>query len=216
MATQIEYPEDPVPKAHFLAETETVATIGQLYDAVITAFQENSGEIPYDQTNQQSGPLGLNVIGTIDAATSAMKLIQQQGEGGAKIPFPRPACSLISTPLVNSITCGNTSLTWPSKQETGTDDKIVIGKDDVYPMTPVPLGGYVSPPPEVIDVDRIFTQMLQHLEAAWTPGGKKELSAAIQLMRKLTPAATALLSKQIPRTGATGIYGPQFRLNTSI
>lgn len=216
MATQIEYPEDPVPKAQLLAETETVPTIGQFYDAVIAAYQENTGKIPYDPTNQQSGPLGLNVISTIDVATAAMKLIQQQGEGGSKNPFSAP--NILSHFYAFGELYYLRKYLFDMATQTGdwTGDKIVIGKDDVYKMTPVPLGGYVSPPPEVIAVDRIFTQMLQHLEAAWAPGGKKELSAAIQLMRKLTPSATALLSKQIPRTDATGIYGPQFRLNTSI
>ena len=38
-------------------------------------------------------------------------------------------------------------------------------------MTPVPLGGYRSPPAEVVDFDRSFTDMLKYLDAAWTPGG---------------------------------------------
>jgi hypothetical protein len=80
-------------------------------------------------------------------------------------------------------------------------------------MTPVPEGGYASPPPKVADFDSSFTQMLQHLEAAWSLGGKAELGKAIRIMPALT--ATDLLSKQIPRTDAPGIYGPQFKIVTS-
>jgi Ferritin-like len=86
MATQIQYPEDPVPRPRLLAALETIPTIGQFYDAVLEAFQENTDKIPYDQTHQQSGPLSLFVIDSIYTATCAIRLIQQQGEVRTNTP----------------------------------------------------------------------------------------------------------------------------------
>jgi transcriptional regulator with XRE-family HTH domain len=81
----------------------------------------------------------------------------------------------------------------------------------VFPMTPVPLGGYPGGVPAgVANCDKIFTKMLQQLDHAWTNGDDSALGDAINSMLALKPAAIALLKQQIPRTEG-GIYGPQFR-----
>ncbi len=216
MATQIEYPEDPVPRPALLAEVETFPTIGQFYDAILEAFKDNAGTIPYDQTHQQSGPLGLTLIDGIQAATTAIQLIQQQGEGGSKYPYSAP--NILSHFYAFGELYYLKKYQFDPLTQTGdwTGPEIVIPDDQVYPMTPVPTGGYSSLPSEVIDFDRTFTQTLQNLEAAWGAGGKGALNTAIRtLMPQLTATATNLLSKQLPRTDGPGIYGPQFKIDTS-
>jgi hypothetical protein len=215
MATQIEYPEDPVPRPHFLAAAETIPTIGQFYDAVIAAFQDNTAKIPYDKTYQLSGPLGLKVIDSLGAAIAAMKLIQQQGEGGDKNPFSAP--NVLSHFYAFGELYFLKKYQFDEATQAGdwTGGQIVLTDDDVFQMTPVPVGGYASPPTEVADFDRSFTQMLQNLETAWAAGGKTALSSAIHLMPGLTDMATTLLGKKIARTDAPGIYGPQFKIDTS-
>lgn len=216
MATQIEYPEDPVPRPQLLAEVETFPTIGQFYDAVIGAFQENTGKLPYDRTHQLAGPLGLTIIDGPAAATSAMQLIQQQGEGGKKNPFSAP--NVLSHFYAFGELYFLRKYKFDPATQTGdwSGDVISIPADGVYQMTPVPKGGYKAPPPEVIAFDRTFTQMLQNLEAAWSAGGKAALSNAIRIMPDLTSTATDLLSKKIPRTDGPGIYGPQFKITAAV
>lgn len=212
MCAQIEYPEDPVPKPMLLA-AETFPTIGQFYDAVLQAFRDNDHAIPYDVTNQRKGSLGLFVIDKLDKATTAIQLIQQQGEGGSKNPYYG------SNQLSHFYAFGELyfrkKYVFNAATETGdwTGDPISIPDDQVYNMTPVPLGGYPAPPPEVLDFDRTFTEMLTHLEAAWAPGGgSPELGKAVTIMPVLRAKATAILQKMMNRTDAPGIYGPQFRI----
>jgi hypothetical protein len=215
MATQIEYPENPVPRPHFLEAVETVPTIGQFYDAIIAAFQGNTLNIPYDQTHQLGGPLGLKVIDSLDAAIAAMKLIQQQGEGGGKYPFSAPGVLSHFYAFGELYFLKKYQFDAATQKGDWTGDVIPLTDNDWFKMAPVPLGGYGSPPTEVVAFDRSFTQMLQTLESAWGADGKAALTKAIRMMPGLTDAATDLLGKQIARTDAPGIYGPQFKIDTS-
>lgn len=215
MATQIEYPEDPVPRPRLLLAEETFPTIGQFYDAISQAFEDNTAKIPYDKVHQLSGPLQLKVVDSLAAATSAIQLIQQQGEGGNKYPFSAPGV------LSHFYAFGELyylkKYQFDSTTQTGdwTGESISLTDDQVYPMTPVPDGGYTSPPSDVTDFDSCFTQMLKYLESAWSDGGKAALGTAIGIMPNLTSMATGLLGKQIQRPDGQGIYGPQFRINLS-
>lgn len=216
MAAEIEYPEAPVPRPTLLGAAEKFATIGQFYDAVLQAFQANDSKIPYDTANQNKGPLGLYFIDGLNTAMAAIHLIQQQGEGGSGNPYSGPK------QLSHFYAFGELYYLKMYKFDpaTGTGDwtgaDIKIPSDQVYNMTPVPLHGYPSPPQPaanyLLDFDRSFTEMLTHLDAAWAPGGKAELGKAIQVMPDLTTKALALLGKQITRTDAAGIYGPQFKI----
>jgi Ferritin-like len=213
MAAQIEYPEDPVPRPALLSAAQTYPTIGQFYDAVLEAFNDNNSSIPYSTANQQQGPLGLYVVNSLTTATTAIQTIQQQGEGGNKNPYYAP------NQLSHFYAFGQLyylkMYVYNAATQTGDWNGAAISIPDVYNMTPVPLGGYPSPPAAVIDFDRAFTSMLKDLDAAWAPGGSTQLGAAIGVMQTLTTKAVALLKQQIPRTDAPGIYGPQFRINTS-
>ncbi|MDQ6701238.1 MAG: hypothetical protein M3Z36_13745, partial [Acidobacteriota bacterium] len=81
----------------------------------------------------------------------------------------------------------------------------------VFPMEPVPAGGYgPGAPPEVAACDKIVTTMLKQLDDAWGNGGSSALNDAVGSMISLKGEAIALLNKQIKRPGG-GIFGPQFR-----
>ncbi|HTP34008.1 MAG TPA: ferritin-like protein [Candidatus Acidoferrales bacterium] len=214
MCAQIEYPEDPVPRPAAALAEETFATIGQFYDAVAQAFHDNTDKIPYDTSNQHKGPLKLFLVDSLDKAIAAIQLIQQQGEGGSKNPFSAPN-QLSHFYAFGEIYYGHKYVFNTAKGSGDwTGDPVTITDADVYPITPVPAGGYTSPPAEVVDFDRSFTQMLTDLDEAWAPGGAAKLSAAIGVMPDLTDKAVTLLGKQMARPGG-GIYGPQFRINTS-
>jgi hypothetical protein len=215
MATQIEYPEDPAPRPALLIAAETFPTIGQFYDAILQAFKDNTANIPYDKSNQVSGPLHLTVVDNLDAAATAIQLIQQQGEGGSKYPVSAPGV------LSHFYSFGELfylkKYRFDAATQTGdwNGDQISIPDGQVFPMTPVPEGGYASPPSDVTDFDGCFTQMLKDLDSAWSAGSKMALSKAISLMPTLSAMATSLLGKQIQRPDGSGIYGPQFRITTS-
>lgn len=215
MCAQIEYPENPVPRPVLAAAAETFPSIGEFYDAVRQAFQANDSKIPYNTTNQRKGALGLSLITNLATAVAAIELIQQQGEGGDRNPYYG------GQNLSHFYTFGQfyfgRKYVYNVATETGdwTGDPIPITDDQVYKMTPVPAGGYSSPPGEVVECDQTFTTLLQQLESAWSGGGSAALSAAIGSMYTLADQATALLGKQIPRSDGPGIYGPQFRIAVS-
>jgi hypothetical protein len=211
MAMQIEYPELPVPKPALLAlePGETFPSIGEFYDAVVIGFQNLKKDFPYDKTKQIQGPLGIFIVDGMDAAVRAIRQIQQQGEGASKSPYYAPN-QLSHFYAFGELYFAKKYAYNPATQ-TGywTGDKIDI--PNVFPMTPVPKGGYTNPPQEVTTCDQIFTAMLQQLDDAWAQGDSVILGKAITSMRALRTSATALLAKQIPRTGGPGIFGPQFR-----
>lgn len=141
--------------------------------------------------------------------------ITQQGEGGNKIPFSAP--NVLSHFYAFGELYFLRKYQFNEKTQTGdwTGDRIPLPADQIFPMTPVPKGGYANPPSEVTDFDSCFTQMLKYLESAWSGGGDAALKQAIRIMPNLTTMATGLLNKQIRRPNDPGIYGPQFQINMS-
>jgi hypothetical protein len=217
MCMQIEYPEDPAPRPALLVDVKTFPSIGEFYDAVLAAFRDNDLRIPYDVTNQQKGPLGLSKITNLVTAIAAIELIKQQGEGGDRNPYYG------GSQLSHFYTFGEfyfgRKYVYNVTAETGDwiGDPVPIDDDQILEMTPIPEGGYPAPPQDVTDCDLAFTGLLKQLESAWSGGGSVALSAAIDSMGSLSEKAIALLGKQIRRSDAPGIYGPQFRLaSTSV
>lgn len=212
MCATIEYPEDPVPRPLLAEAVETFPTIGEFYAAVLEAFHANTADIPYDTANQRKGSLGIFIVDSIDKAVAAIERIQQQGEGGSRNPF-YGNMQLAHFYAFGELYFGKKYI-FDAATETGdwTGAPVVIPANAVYQMTPVPAGGYPSPPPDVTDCDVTFTQMLVALEQAWSGGGSAALGKAVGLMVKLAGQAKTLLGQEIPRTDGAGIYGPQFRL----
>jgi hypothetical protein len=215
ISMQIEYPEDPAPRPLIATEGETFPSIGEFYNAVLKAFQVNDGQIHYSAEKQLTSAYPeVFVIDGLANANKAISQIQKQGEGSSRFPYVDPnGIKLAHFYTFGEIYFGKKYVFDPIKQTgdwTGTPVG-PVSPADVFPMTPVPHGGYGRDvPPEVADCDNTFTQMLQQLDAAWANGEATALRNAIRSMRALRTKAIALLQKQIPRREG-GIYGPQFR-----
>jgi Ferritin-like len=217
MCMQIEYPEDPVPKPPGAVATETFPSIGEFYDAISEGFVKIPN-VPYDTSKQITyetkfaDPV-VFVVDTLQEALHAITTIQTEGEGGPRYPFYAPG------KLAHFYAFGEIYFqkryVYDAATKTGDWTGDAINVPQVYPMTPVPLGGYANPPREVLAVDQDFTAMLQYLDQAWANGDRAALTAAIAAMGQLKKAATNLLSKQIPRNDGEGIFGPQFRKSNS-
>jgi hypothetical protein len=211
MAMQIEYPEDPVPRPPLTAAADTYPTIGQFYDAVLKAFQQNDGKFTYQTALQlTNGSPDVFVVDGLANATKAITIIQTEGEGSRRYPFVDAAGTTLSHFYKFGEIFYGKAYVYDAATKTGNWTGSPITLPAVYPMTPVPLGGYPAPPAEVSACDKAFTQMLTDLDTAWAQGSASALSDAITDMSDLATAATSLLGKQIACPGG-GIYGPQFR-----
>ena len=217
MCMQIEYPEHPVPRPKLFAlDEETFPTIGEFYDAIAKALKDNDGTFSYNVDKQiENGGTGVFIIDGLTKATEAIRRIQKEGEGASRFPYVDEAGTrLAHFYSFGQIYFGKTYVFDKAKQTgdwTGDPPIGPVKPQDVYPMTPVPLGGYgTKVPSEVLDCDKSFTQMLQQLDTAWRDGDRESLRAAIRSMRTLKRQAIGLLGKQFPRPEG-GIYGPQFR-----
>jgi hypothetical protein len=212
MAMQIEYPEDPVPRPPLTAAADTYPTIGQFYDAVLKAFQSNDGKFVYNTKLQltNNNPV-VFVVDGLTNAEKAINIIKTEGEGSVRYPFVDPAGTILSHFYkFGEIYYGKTYV-YNAATKTGDWTGTPVTLPAVYPMTPVPLGGYgAGAPAGVKDCDQAFTQMLTELDNAWAQGSSKALGKAIGSMGDLATAATDLLALQVARPGG-GIYGPQFR-----
>ena len=217
MCMQIEYPEDPVPRPkRFALDEETFPTIGEFYDAIVEALKKNDGTFTYDVNKQiENGRTGVFIIDGLTKATEAISRIQKEGEGSSRFPFVDAA----GTKLAHFYSFGQIyfakTYVFDKVKQTGdwTGDPPIgpVKPEDVYPMTPVPLGGYPgNVRSEVVDCDKSFTQMLKQLDTAWKDGDTESLEGAIDSMTILKGQAIALLKNQIARPEG-GIYGPQFR-----
>jgi hypothetical protein len=171
--------------------------------------------VPYDTSKQLTyktrfpDPTAF-IIGALPQALDAISTIQTEGEGGPRYPFYAPG------KLAHFYAFGEIYFQkqyvydQASKRGNWTGDPVIL--PPVYPMTPVPPGGYTNPPQVVLTVDQDFTDMLQGLDQAWATGDKTVLNTAIKAMGKMKADATNLMSRQIPRNdGEHGIFGPQFK-----
>jgi Ferritin-like len=213
MCMQIEYPENPVPRpAAFALDKETFPSIGQFYDAILKGFQNLDSTFEYQTDKQlQNGAPEVFIIDGLAKATVAITRIQKQGEGSSKFPFVDPEqTQLAHFYLFGEIHFGK-KFVFDAARQVGdfTGDPVTI--PSVFPMTPVPLGGYgANAPPEVAACDKVFTRVLQQLDQAWANKGDSALFDAIGSMLALKEQAIALLQKQVRRAEG-GVFGPQFR-----
>jgi hypothetical protein len=218
MCMQIEYPEDPVPRPRpFALGAEIFPSIGEFYNAILSALQALDGTFSYQTDKQlQNDFPAVFVVDGLSKATEAISRIQKQGEGSSKFPF----VDAQGTKLAHFYTFGEIyfgkKYVFDKAKQTGdwTGDPVTFPPSpvpQVFPMTPVPLGGYKADVPTgVADCDKLFTKMLQQLDDAWARGEPNALNSAIDSMIALKSKAIALLTSQIPRPEG-GIYGPQFR-----
>jgi hypothetical protein len=214
MCMQIEYPEDPVPRPVVRALAETFPSIGEFYKAIAEAFMNRTTELPYTTTKQLAKiSMDLSIVDGLLNALKAIDLIRGEGEGSSRDPFFNGKLSHFYA--FGEIFRGAEYVFDPVAKVgdwTGTPIPSVA----IAPMTPIPLGGYPSPPASVIDAlttcDQNFTEILRALDEAWATGEMASLGTATDRMRDLGESARTLLGMAVSRTDAPGIYGPQFSL----
>jgi hypothetical protein len=192
-------------------------TIGMFYDAVAAAFQALSPPISTD--GQLTVPLSvpnpdgagttitepLTVIASLTDALAAIKTIKDQGEGTAKSPdSPEFGGELAHHYRFGEIRHGHKFVkvngTWDY-----TGDPVPF--PDCYPVARVPQGGYPELPASK-KFNTAYSQLLAHLQDAWSGGGQDALNAAIGTMFTLYPLAAPIVATPLP--DGSGNYGPDF------
>ena len=216
---EIELPNEPIiispfeSKYHHDHDDSHSATIGALYDAINTEFQNLKPKMTPDK--QISGPLSWFVVDTLDKVKSAIHWIKEQGEG-----------SIDNTPESTGLEkLSHFYRFWEvrKRQKIGLDKttgKYVFSTSlvfpDVWPMAVVPEGGYKKEDVSVEvwaltnNFDITYSKMISTLQSAWSTGGQAALWKAIEIMFDLEKYAIPLM--KIPKPDGNGNYGPSFRL----
>jgi Ferritin-like len=200
--------DDPTP-------TDGDVTIGEMYEQTRQSFHRLQPALSTE--HQITGPLAWMVVRNLDEIDRAIGVIMRQGEGsdgpadtGADdlAHYYRFAEMLERRKLVYDATSGRFAFDTPIDFDF---------ERDVWPMAPVPAGGYtdrVVADPEVRRLVRGFnltySKLLDLLQAAWVErGGQASFWHAIETMFALEQFAKPLL--RIPRPDGAGNYGPDFR-----
>jgi len=211
---QIEYPENgPVA---LRSSGSTYPTIGAFYDAIALAFAALQPALT--ATNQLDGATlngyPLYTVTTLADVEKAIEEIKEQGEGTWKSPDAIDfGGELAHYYKFAEIFYGNEYVQQSDK--TWAYNGPAIPFPDVYPMAPVPAGGYPNPSATVAaalqNFNLTFSSMLEGLQAAWANGSEDALSTAIRIMCQLKSKAVALMNMPLP-DGSGNVYGPDFQL----
>jgi Ferritin-like len=208
---EIETPENPVA---FAALDEEFPTIGAFYDALCEAFQQVQPTISMNnQLSQQGiGRNNLEPIKDLAGVENAIELIKEQGEGTSTSPdAPLAAGEFAHYYKFGEIYHGRKLQQVNGKWEFTGD---VVAFPVVYPMGPVPPGGWPNPDSQTQGLLQTFnttyTTLLQDLENAWAKGDKSALASAVSKMFSLRAPANELMKTPLP--DGNGSYGPEFRV----
>lgn len=206
---EIEYP-DSEPIA--LALGQIYPTVGAFYTTILEAFQRLSPELELTTTNQLTSPIGLYIIKTLDDVATAITQIKEQGEGTSTSPLVKDFGGDLAHYYKFAEIYHGSTLIQVKGQWQYTGDPIPF--PDVYPMAPVPAGGYPDPRAEVVvdlrNFNEQFAIVLSKLDSAWANGSMQDLGMSVAAMFRLRTLARALM--QIPLPDKSGVYGPDFRL----
>jgi hypothetical protein len=198
---EIETPQHE-PVTRFFGEE--YPTIGAFYNALRDAFRRVPPGAVTGERQLSSPMLGLTPICSVEDACEAIRIIREQGEGTEQDPFPpedpnsrahyyRFAEMYYGQKLVKS--CDG----WDY-----TGDPVPL--PHAFPMAEVPEGGY----PESRCFDKLYTRILDDLQAAWTNGEQWRLDCAVQQMKALEGPARELMQQPLPTQAGT--LGPSFQL----
>lgn len=189
-------------------------TIGAFY----TAIQECIKKLPPEIfTGERQLVIGrsdfpLTAVKTQADALAAIEMIKSQGEGTSSSPLygPDPTADMSHYYLFGELYHEHLLVPVPGKDawEYTGDELPFPAPGDIYPMAPIPAGGY----PESTAFDGVYSKMLRQLESAWRLGGSEgaaQLTAAQMTMSSLGTLAVALMQQKIGQSELT--YGPCFR-----
>jgi hypothetical protein len=215
---EIEYPESgPVA----LTLGELYPTIGAFYDEILAAFKK----LPLTTITgerQLTGTIGgkqlyaieqlADIDKTLAVIEKAINEIKQQGEGTSQSPqAPDFGNELAHYYKYAEIWHGDMLIKKDEKWQY-VGEKIPF--PDVFPMMPIPIGGYldmsVAAKNALRAFDTQYTRVLNSLQTAWDEGSQSDLGKAIGAMFGLQPLANALM--EIPLPDGSGVYGPDFKL----
>ncbi|MGW6941595.1 ferritin-like domain-containing protein [Streptomyces xanthophaeus] len=229
MYAKIEEPDDPVIRAAPAPYT----SIGAFYTAILAALQADprliTGErqVVRDMTHHGSGN-SLVALTTLDAVTSAIGIIKEQGEGTSaspQNPHPNQASSgeLAHYYAFLEIVHGRKLIHPPGHPDKWDFQGPLIPMPATFPMGVVPAGGWprtgpdAAPPAVTALLDkgnRAYSDMLRLLERVWQqddPDHATELlDDAVLKMFALRAPARELMQRPLP-DGSGRNYGPEFR-----
>jgi hypothetical protein len=210
---RIELPEHgPIPAD--LAAVPTFPTIGDFYDAIDAAL--NDLAITFDpmapgQLTTTINGEELFVIRSKDDARRAVRLIKQQGEGtDTSQGAPEAGGELAHYYRFEQIVRGMKYVQQPDGKYK-LDPALPLPfppPDQIYPMAPVPAGGY----PGVAGADQFdqtYTTMVNKLQQAWT-GTPSALGGAVGAMFGLGDPAVQLMKTPRQPPYPPGNDGPPF------
>ena len=196
------------------SQGQTYPTIGAFYSAI----QESLRKLPDHafsgdrQVVLNRPDFALGAVATRDDALNAIETIKEQGEGESGSPLYGPGASdMAHYYLFGQIFYERTLVEVAPGDWQYTGDEITFPTaDEIYPMAPVPAGGY----PEGDRFDREYTRMLAQLQDAWEQGGAAggaALTQAQRTMGELGRLAVELMETPV-QTGSPFTMGPGFRL----
>ena len=213
----IEYPEGgPIALAE--ARARTFHTIGEFYGAIRERFVRLDPVDPTTAGRQLERSMGASALAKIldlGAATAAIDLIVEQGEGTPQSPGGGGSGDdlahyykfkqLYVGRLYGKDASGVWELSGPP-----------LDFPAVFPMGDVPPGGYQGPgiPAEVGEFNTRYGETLRLLQDAWDKGGddgQTALEDAIIAMIDLGPLARTLMKDRPLPDGSGFTYGPEFR-----
>lgn len=217
----IEYPEGgPVDPQDRSGTAEQGPTIGQFYDAILTAF--NTLKPTITATNQITTHVGLSSVFAIQSLDDVARAIQEITEQGEGTEQSSPDALDEMDELAHYYRFGeiyyekelekNDSGIWGYTGNTvpfPTGD----GAEGVYTILPIPANGYQNAPanvqPALTAFNQAFSSLISQLQKAWQTGDPNQLGSAVNTMFSLQPLANAIM--QFSFSGG-GVYGPEFLL----
>jgi hypothetical protein len=205
--------EEPETANVRFALGQTYPTIGAFYTAIQECIRKLPGNLftGARQLVLSRADFPLKAIKTANDALAAIELVKEQGEGisGSPLYGPDPA-DMAHYFLFGMVYHEKTLIhVSPNNWQYNGDSIPFPVAGEIYPMAPVPKGGY----PEGLPFERAFTSMLYQLQKAWELGGTEgaaQLTQAQQTMDSLGQLAIKLM--QTP-TGPSSqqTMGPCFR-----
>jgi hypothetical protein len=218
---EIELPEGgPIPaglEAVVLPKVK-FKTIGDFYDAIDRAFVSLAAQQklpPFVLKGQRAvdiqKPGDLFLINTVDDALRAIRTIKEQGEGTSQ----SQGATDVDGSLAHYYAFQQFLLKMKyAKQPNGTykpdptQPLPMPAADQIFPMAPIPPGGYPNNP-KAVEFDQSYSAMLGKLQDAWEKDDSSALDDAIGSMYELSGQARALMNTPIS-AGGSATYGPTF------